>query len=245
MTSVAMQIAPPAITNTCPEREIYSRVLELDSAHVLELGCGRAELTRHIATHGHHRRITALEVDEIQHALNLQTTDLPNVEFKLAGAQAIPAPDNRFDVAVMFKSLHHVPVDMMALALREIARVLKPGGLTYISEPIFSGDFNDILRLFHDEARVRQAAFAAVQAAVDEGVYELVEEIFFNAPIAFKDFDEYERKVIGVTHTRHHLTPAVLAEVRAQFMRHMSAAGAEFAMPMRVDLLRKPRVHAA
>ena len=59
-------------------------------------------------------RSTALEVDEIQHALNLQTTDLPNVEFKLAGAQAIPAPDNRFDVALMFKSLHHVPEDMMA-----------------------------------------------------------------------------------------------------------------------------------
>ena len=239
-----MQIAPPAITTTCPELEICKRVLELDGAHVLELGCGRAELTRQIATHGLHRQVTALEVDEIQHALNLQTTDLPNVEFKLAGAQAIPAPDNRFDVALMFKSLHHVPEDMMAPALREIARVLKPGGLAYISEPIFSGDFNDILRLFHDEARVRQAAFAAVQAAVDEGVYELVEEIFFNAPVVFKDFDEYERKVIGVTHTRHHLTPAVHADVRARFIRHLTARGAEFAVPMRVDLLRKPQLRA-
>lgn len=176
-----MEIAPPAITRTCPEREIYERVLELNGAHVLELGCGRAELTRHIATHGHHRRVTALEVDEIQHALNLQTTDLPNVEFTLAGAQAIPVPDGRFDVALMFKSLHHVPADMMVPALREVARVLKPGGLAYISEPIFAGDLNDILRLFHDEARVRQAAFEAVRAAVDDGTYELVDEIFFSA----------------------------------------------------------------
>ena len=239
-----MEIAPPAITHTCPEREIYERVLELNGAHVLELGCGRAELTRHIATHGHHRRVTALEVDEIQHALNLQTTDLPNVEFTLAGAQAIPAPDGRFDVALMFKSLHHVPVDMMVPALREVARVLKPGGLAYISEPIFAGDLNDILRLFHDETRVRQAAFEAIRAAVDDGTYELVDEIFFNAPVVFKDFDEYQRKVIGVTHTRHQLTPTVHAEVRARFMRGMTAEGAAFAMPMRADLLRKPEVRA-
>ena len=91
---------------------------------------------------------------------------------------------------------------------------------------------------------MRQAAFEAVRAAVDDGTYELVDEIFFNAPVVFKDFDEYQRKVIGVTHTRHQLTPTVHAEVRARFMRGMTAEGAAFAMPMRVDLLRKPEVRA-
>ena len=241
-SAAAMQIALPAIAHTCPEREIYNRVLPLDGARILELGCGRADLTRQIATHGHDRHLTALEVDEIQHALNLQITNLPNVEFKLAGAQAIPAPDNHFDVVFMFKSLHHVPLDLMAPALNEVSRVLKPGGLAYISEPIFAGDFNEILRLFHNEQRVRGAAFAAVQAVVADGTYELVEEIFFNTPVLFKDFEEYERMVIGVTHTRHHLTPEVHAEVQARFARHLTAQGAEFLMPMRVDLLRKPRL---
>jgi ubiquinone/menaquinone biosynthesis C-methylase UbiE len=240
-----MRIAEPLIAQTCPEREIYNRVLTLDGARILELGCGRAELTRLIATQGERRQLLALEVDEIQHALNLQLTDLPNVEFKLTGAQQIPAADAVFDVAFMFKSLHHIPLDLMAPALREIQRVLKPGGYLYVSEPIFAGAFNDILRLFHHEERVREAAFAAVKNAVSAGTFELTEEIFFNTPMRFQDFAEYERLVIGVTHTRHHLSPEVYAQVQAQFARHMTPEGAKFAMPMRVDLLRKPSLRAA
>lgn len=236
----AMKLAPPVIELTCPEREIYNRCLPLDGARILELGCGRAELTRLIATHGMNRHITALEVDEIQHALNLKITDLPNVEFQLAGAQRIPAEGASFDIAMMFKSLHHVPLDLMTPALREINRVLKPGGFLYVSEPIFAGEFNEILRLFHDEERVRSAAFGAIQQSVAAGVFELADEIFFNAPIKFQDFAEYERMVIGVTHTRHHLTPEIYQAVKTRFEPHQSSDGARFAMPMRVDLLRKP-----
>jgi len=240
-----MKLAPPAIEHTCPEREIYNRCLPLDGARILELGCGRAELTRLIATHGVNRHITALEVDEIQHSLNLKITDLPNVEFKLAGAQSIPADDASFDIAMMFKSLHHVPQNLMAPALLEINRVLEPGGFLYVSEPIFAGEFNEILRLFHDEERVRSAAFAAIHHSVETGVFELADEIFFNAPIKFQDFAEYERMVIGVTHTRHHLTREVHQAVKTRFEGHQRADGARFAMPMRVDLLRKPRLSAA
>jgi ubiquinone/menaquinone biosynthesis C-methylase UbiE len=245
MTSVAaMKLAPPAIEKTCPEREIYNQVLALDGAKILELGCGRAELTRLIATYGSNRQLTALEVDEIQHALNLQITDLPNVTFKLAGAQEIPAAAATFDIALMFKSLHHVPLDLMVPALHEIRRVLKPGGYLYISEPIFAGEFNEILRLFHNEERVRAAAFQAITEVIKEGVFELADELFFNAPVKFQDFAEYERMVISVTHTRHHLTPAVHAEVKTRFERQLTADGARFAMPMRIDLLRKPLLHA-
>jgi ubiquinone/menaquinone biosynthesis C-methylase UbiE len=243
MSTVAqMKIALPAIGKTCPEREIYNRVLALDGAKILELGCGRAELTRLIATHGVDRHITALEVDEIQHALNLEITDLPNVSFKLAGAQEIPAADATFDIALMFKSLHHVPAELMLPALREIHRVLKPGGVLYVSEPIFAGDFNDILRLFHNEERVRGLAFQAIKDIVTQGEFELVEEIFFNAPVKFQDFADYERMVIGVTHTRHTLTPEVHAEVKARIEQRRTADGVKFEMPMRVDLLRKPRL---
>lgn len=240
-----MQLAPSTITRQCAEREIYDALLPLDGACVVELGCGRAEHTRAIAASGRVQRISALEVDEIQHALNLEIDDLPNVEFLLAGAQAIPAAAGTFDIAMMFKSLHHVPGDLMLPALREISRVLKPGGVLYVSEPIFAGAFNDILRLFHDEEAVRRAAFDALAASVGEGTFELVDEVFFNAPMSFRDFAEFERKVIGVTHTRHRLTPVLLAEVRQRFEAHATPTGVRFAAPMRVDLLRKPLVTAA
>ncbi|MSR15791.1 MAG: class I SAM-dependent methyltransferase [Gammaproteobacteria bacterium] len=240
-----MNLMTPVIERTCSEREIYSQVLPLDGAKIVDLGCGRAELTRLIASHGVNRQITALEVDKIQHLLNLDIVDLPNVEFKLAGAQEIPASDATFDVALMFKSLHHVPAELMLPSLSEIHRVLKPGGHLYVSEPIFAGDFNDILRLFHNEERVRTLAFQALKDSVAQGVFEFLDEIFFNAPVKFQDFSDYERTVIGVTHTRHHLSPEVHAEVKRRIDLRRTPEGVKFLMPMRVDLLRKPSLREA
>ena len=86
-----MRIATEQVTRTCPEIDIVNEHLALDAKRILELGCGKAELTRLIAAGGHGRQVMALEVDEIQHALNKKITDLPNVECRLAGAQDIPA----------------------------------------------------------------------------------------------------------------------------------------------------------
>jgi len=238
--AVTLRLSITPIDQTCPERQVIERVLELDGKRLLELGCGRAELTRLLAQGGPGRHVTALEVDEIQHAKNLQLTDLPNVDFRLAGAEAIPADDATFDVAFMFKSLHHVPVDSMAAALREIARVLKPGGYAYLSEPIFAGPFNDILKLFHDEQRVRQAAFDAIASAVSAGLFLSDDEIFFNAPVHFPDFATFDRLILGATHTRHVLSADTLAEVRRRFDAQAGPDGARFKAPMRVNLLRKP-----
>lgn len=240
VSAAALSIAIEPIEQTCVERSVIERLLALDGKRILELGCGRADLTRVLAQGGPGRHITALEVDEIQHAKNLQLRDLPNVRFELGGAQAIPAGDASFDVVFMFKSLHHVPVALMADGLREIARVLAPGGLAYLSEPIFAGEFNEILRLFHDEQRVRQAAFDTIAAAVAGGLFESVEQVFFKAPVMFPDFAAFERQVIGVTHTRHVLSPALRDEVRRRFMAHAGPDGVRFAQPMRVNLLRRP-----
>jgi len=165
--------------------------------------------------------------------------DLPNVRFELAGAEAIPADDETYDIVFMFKSLHHVPLTLMDQALQEITRVLRPGGLAYISEPIFKGDFNDLLRLFHDEESARKAAFTAVKNAVDTGLLSLVKEVFFNTPMFFKNFEEFESKVIKVTHTNHQLKGDVYEKTRQQFSLNMRPDGAHFLLPIRVDLLKR------
>jgi len=235
-----MKIAAEQIEVNCPETEIIHRLLALDNKHILELGCGSAEITRDIATSGANRQITAYEVDEIAHEKNLQITDLPNVTFGLAGAQEIPLDDESVDVVFMFKSLHHVPLELMDQSIREVRRVLKPGGLAYISEAVFAGEFNEILRLFHDEEKVREAAFSTVKQAVDEGFLNLVEETFFNSPMKFESFTDFENKVLKVTHTDHALDENVYKLVKQRFEHHLSEDGAHFLMPIRVDLLQRP-----
>ena len=233
-----MLISSPDSGPVCDEQEIFGK-LPLKGARVLELGCGKAEKTRIVAQQA--ASVLALEVDEIQLAKNREIADLPNVGFDHGGAQEIPAKDGSFDIAMMFKSLHHVPTESMDKAFHEIHRVLKSGGYAYISEPIYKGDFNEILRLFHDEKIVREAAFEAVKRAVSSGQFELVGQEFFMTPMHFENFGDFEKKIIGVTHTDHRLSPELLREVQAKFAKHMAADGADFSMPIRVDLLRKAR----
>ena len=136
-----------------------------------------------------------------------------------------PLSDQRFFYGLLLKG--------------EIHRVLKTGGVAYISEPVFAGDFNEILRLFHDEQKVREAAFASVKRAVEAGRFELASQTFFSTPMHFSDFSEFEAKILKVTHTQHHLSETLYQEVRKKFMRHMTPEGAAFHMPIRVDLIRK------
>ncbi|HKK14375.1 MAG TPA: class I SAM-dependent methyltransferase [Gammaproteobacteria bacterium] len=236
-----MRIHDPAVTDVVEEAEVYSGLLPLDGARVIELGCGAAAHTRAIAGTGRPASVLACEVDEIQHGKNLEADDVPDtVTFARAGAEAIPAEDASADVVLMFKSLHHVPTESMDDALREIARVLRPGGLAYISEPVYAGDFNEVLRLFHDEGEVRRAAFEAVRRAVESGVLELAEQRFFNTRNDFADFAEFEDRVLGVSHTEHNLSPELYETVRRTFEGYMGPDGARFTMPIRVDLLRRP-----
>ena len=234
-----MKIADPTQETLVNEVRLMLDELPFDGARVLELGCGKAEKTRLLAETGRPREIVALEVDAIQHRRNLEISDLPNVHFRHGGAEAIPAADASVDIVLMFKSLHHVPVEHMDQALGEIARVLKPGGLAWISEPVFAGELNEVFRLFHDEQAVREAAFAAIRKAVAAGRLHLEKQLFFNTRSFFENFEQFDRRMIQVTHTDHQLAPELYRRVKEKFESYLTPEGATFLNPQRVDLLRK------
>lgn len=233
-----MQLKSDNITPTCPESDIYESVLHLDGKRILDLGCGNAQKTLAIASRGKDRQLLGLEADAIQHRKNEQL-NAPHVSFQLGEAQQIPSDDNVFDVVFMFKSLHHVPVELMDVALCEIHRVLKPDGIAYISEPIFGGELNAVVRRFHDEEKVRQAAFDAMKRAVDSNKFTLLDEIFFRTTVKFADFGEFEERKINVSFTKHSLDETLKRQVKDEFESHMTPEGASFEIPMRVDLLKK------
>jgi ubiquinone/menaquinone biosynthesis C-methylase UbiE len=237
--SNSMQFISPIPQSVIDEIDVIDRMLSLKGTHILELGCGAAEKTRMIANRSGVEKITAVEIDPIQHQKNLKITDMPNVEFKSYGAQEIPEPDDAFDVVVMFKSLHHVPEASMDQALLEIRRVLKPGGMAYFSEPVFDGEFNEIIRLFHDEELVRTQAFNALGRAIKADMFSLKEEFFFDNIVKMLSFEQFEAGVLKATFMDHKLDEALLAEVKQRFMAHESDNGFVFRVPNRVDLLVK------
>lgn len=226
---------PPLVTN---ELDVLESMVELRGARLLEAGCGAARLARELLQRHPDAGITGLEVDDRQHAKNL-ADPAPGLQFQRAGAEAIPFPDASFDGALMLKSLHHVPRPLMATALGELARVVKPGGWLYVSEPVYAGDFNDVIRLFNDEREVRAAAQQALDAAPGTGHWEAAAERHFAMPSKFRDFAEFEQRVMRPTFVEHHLDDAMIARVRERFMAHQGPDGAAFTVPVHVRLLRR------
>lgn len=147
------------------ELDVLTGLVPVDEEAIIELGCGAVRLARALLNRYPHTQVTGLEVDARQHAKNL-TSPHAELHFVLGGAQAIPFLDASFDVALMLKSLHHVPLPLMAQALADIARVLCPRGHLYVSEPVYGGPLNEVTRLFNDEGVVRAAAPAALDAAI-------------------------------------------------------------------------------
>jgi ubiquinone/menaquinone biosynthesis C-methylase UbiE len=236
-----MQISRADDLPITSDYELIRDRLPVEGARLLELGCGTATTTRQLAESLPVREIVAMEVDAIQHEKNLLIDDLPKVRFVFGAAQAIALPDCAVDAVIMLKSLHHVPIADMDEALDEIARVLRPGGLAYLSEPVYAGEFNEILRLFNDERWVREAAFAAVCRAVERAVLTLQEEIHFLSVSRFAGFADFQQRVLGATHSTFSIDDALFDRVRQRFQAHVGSDGhAEFLNPMRVDLLRKP-----
>lgn len=230
----------PELPIVADEVELLRELATLDGACLLELGCGKAEFARRLLERTSIASMTALEVDTIQHGRNLEAPQHPRLAFLFGGAEDIPVADAGFDGVLMMKSLHHVPVEFLDRALLEIRRVLKPGGWLYVSEPLYAGAFNDIVRLFHDEGAVRAAAREALERASRAGVLELVAERDFLAPRAFRDYDDFVEKVVRATHSHHVYPDDVAAEVRARFEKYQAPGGARFLQPMRVNLLRRP-----
>jgi ubiquinone/menaquinone biosynthesis C-methylase UbiE len=111
---------------------------------VLEVGPGPGLTTDFLRQRV--RRLTALELDEkLAHALNSRMIGT-NVDVIKGDATAMPFGDNTFSGAVSFTMLHHVPsVEMQNKLLREVRRVLKPGGVFAGSDSLQSL----MMRLIH------------------------------------------------------------------------------------------------
>ena len=220
------------------ELSLLAELVPLQAQNTIELGCGSARLARALLERWPLCHVTGLEVDAVQHAKNLAHPQA-RLNFVAAGAQSVPFADASFDLALMLKSLHHVPGPLMAQALAETARVLRPGGHLYSSEPVFAGPLNEVVRLFNDEQVVRAAAQRALDEALRSGAWVQVAERRFAANVRFKDFAEFEQRMMRPTYADHRIDEAKLAAVRAAFGPHSGPDGAKFTRPMHVRLLRK------
>jgi 2-polyprenyl-3-methyl-5-hydroxy-6-metoxy-1,4-benzoquinol methylase len=97
---------------------------------VLELGCGTGIFTEEIAKSG--ASITAIDISEEFLSIARKKVPLKYVTFKNTSAEDMDFDDDTFDAVYGSSVLHHLHINT---ALKEIRRVLKPGGRLVFTEP--------------------------------------------------------------------------------------------------------------
>jgi SAM-dependent methyltransferase len=103
-------------------RDQFLDLVPSPARQTVDVGCGEGRLTRHLKELGHRTIGVDASPSMVAAARELD----PLMDIRLADAAALPLDDACADLAVAFMSLHNV--DAMPLAVREIARVLEPGG---------------------------------------------------------------------------------------------------------------------
>lgn len=109
---------------------IASHLRHCDSA--LDLGCGGGATAAAIGAAGVR---DTWGLDPSPYLLRHAARQHPRIHFVHGVMEDLPFPDARFDgVAVCF-AFHEMPPARIRKALKEISRVLKPGGLLLVAEP--------------------------------------------------------------------------------------------------------------
>jgi SAM-dependent methyltransferase len=114
----------------------WARRVKMLSSHlkpgmtVLELGCGTGSFTRELARSG--ANVVAIDLSPELLEIARANCSAPNVQYQIQNAYSLSYSEAQFDSVVGSSVLHHLEIKE---ALRDIIRVLKPGGTIYFTEP--------------------------------------------------------------------------------------------------------------
>lgn len=103
----------------------------LPGEHVLDIGCGTGVLTR-LAAKRVENDGEVIGIDPSAEMIQVAKRSAAKVhskaDFQIGVVESLPFVDERFDIVLSSMMLHHLPPELKVTGLREIFRVLKPGG---------------------------------------------------------------------------------------------------------------------
>jgi ubiquinone/menaquinone biosynthesis C-methylase UbiE len=156
--------------STCPEnRYIMAQLGDIQNKTILDLGCGAGENSTYFALQGAICTASDVSPGMIEVAIKLAKQYGVEIEGKVIDAMNIDFPDNSFDIVYAANMLHHVdPIR----ALKEMHRVVKPGGKVCFWEPLRHNPIINIYRSIAKEVRTED------EAPLDIAIVKQIEQLF-------------------------------------------------------------------
>jgi SAM-dependent methyltransferase len=147
---------------------------QVSSLHGLDIGCGEGSNTRKLARIGARMHAIDIAPTFIRHAQDTEATDPLEIAFQVADGMALPFAEDAFDFVTAFMSLMDMPDQ--ARVLREVHRVLRPGGFLQFSilHPCFVPAHRKVLREADGRTRAIEIAgyFDTIDGRVDRWWFE-------------------------------------------------------------------------
>jgi SAM-dependent methyltransferase len=108
--------------------------VDLKGKKVLDIGCGYGWYELILMSRGA-TAVCGIEISENDLVTAKKYINDKNVEFKVGSAIEIPYGNDTFDSVVSWEVIEHIPKDTENKMFEEVYRVLKPGGVFYLSTP--------------------------------------------------------------------------------------------------------------
>jgi ubiquinone/menaquinone biosynthesis C-methylase UbiE len=106
--------------------------------HILDIGCGGGKNVARMLKRAGEGKVCGLDYSEVSvektQRVNRKAVRAGRAEIRLGSVSENPWPDNTFDIVTAFETVYFWPD--FAQDLREVRRVLKPGGLFFICNEI-------------------------------------------------------------------------------------------------------------
>jgi ubiquinone/menaquinone biosynthesis C-methylase UbiE len=137
---------------TAPENRFILRQLgNVKDKYLLDLGCGAGENSVYFALLGARCVATDYSPGMVEVALKLADMNGVQIEGQTVNAMDIDFPDNTFDIVYASNLLHHIPHP--DITLKEMHRVLKPGGKACFWDPLKHNPVINVYRRMATEVR--------------------------------------------------------------------------------------------
>lgn len=182
-------------------QRVFEMIQEIPPGHALDIGCGPGVMVEGLRSRGHEVCGIDLAENMIRECRNRFGSN-SGMRFETGKIEAIPAENEEFDLIICMGVVEYLPDD--EIAIREMRRVLKPGGTVLISCPnrispwriwshIFWGCTRPLRKLLnkplYDAVYHREYRYGAYRRLLENNGFEITDACFYNFKLVFEPFE--------------------------------------------------------